>query len=37
MVNKFLENNKGFILDSMTTYFPKAGKTDGFFVAKLKK
>ncbi|MBR6514052.1 MAG: 16S rRNA (cytosine(967)-C(5))-methyltransferase RsmB [Clostridia bacterium] len=36
-VNKFLDNNKGFTLESMTTYFPKAGKTDGFFVAKLIK
>ncbi len=37
IVNKFLENHKEFTLDSMTTYFPKAGKTDGFFVAKLIK
>ncbi len=37
IVNKFLENHKEFTLEAMTTYFPKAGKTDGFFVAKLIK
>ncbi len=37
IVGKFLENNKEFTLDTMTTYFPKAGKTDGFFVAKICK
>ncbi len=37
VVNKFIENNKGYTLEAMTTYFPKTGKTDGFFVAKLMK
>ena len=37
VVNRFMENNKGYTLEAMTTYFPKAGKTDGFFVARLQK
>lgn len=37
VVNKFLSENKDFELVDMITYFPKAGKTDGFFVAKLSK
>lgn len=37
IVNKFISENKDFQLNDMTTYFPKAGKTDGFFVAKLIK
>ncbi len=37
IVNKFISENKSFKLEDMTTFFPKAGKTDGFFVAKLVK
>ncbi|MBQ3183323.1 MAG: 16S rRNA (cytosine(967)-C(5))-methyltransferase RsmB [Clostridia bacterium] len=37
IVNKFLSENEDFKLADMTTYFPKSGKTDGFFVAKLSK
>ena len=37
IVEKFLSANNNFKLECMTTYFPKAGKSDGFFVARLKK
>ncbi|MBQ4561617.1 MAG: 16S rRNA (cytosine(967)-C(5))-methyltransferase RsmB [Clostridia bacterium] len=37
IVGRFISENSGYILENMTTYFPKAGKTDGFFVAKIKK
>ncbi|MBQ4602734.1 MAG: 16S rRNA (cytosine(967)-C(5))-methyltransferase RsmB, partial [Clostridia bacterium] len=37
IVNKFLSENEDFKLADMTTYFPKSGKTDGFFIAKLSK
>lgn len=37
IVNKFLSENKDFKLVDMTTYFPKAGRTDGFFVSKILK
>lgn len=36
-VNKFICENKGYTLLKITTYFPKAGKSDGFFVAVISK
>lgn len=37
VVDKFISEHTEYVLEEMTTYFPKAGKTDGFFVAKIKK
>ncbi|MBR5515645.1 MAG: 16S rRNA (cytosine(967)-C(5))-methyltransferase RsmB [Clostridia bacterium] len=37
IINKFLDNHADFKLNKMTTYFPKAGKSDGFFVCSMIK
>ncbi len=37
IVERFISECENFTIEHMTTYFPKAGKTDGFFVAKIKK
>lgn len=37
VVEKFLENNRGFSLVLMKTFYPHIDKTDGFFVCKMVK
>ncbi len=37
VVNRFISENQGYTLDSMTTYYPEAGKSDGFFVSVITK